>query len=110
MGMKPPNTAPLRGISDVHPIPGKERRGHGGGNAQRSCAWAGRCSPEAHSPNLRVFKQFAWLGVGSGKIALSRPAHQREPCRKHAGQAASRWAVFNSYFKVVEREELMTAG
>jgi len=27
--------------------------------------------------NLRVFKQFAWLGVGSGKAALSRPTHQR---------------------------------
>ncbi len=25
----------------------------------------------------RVFRQFAWLGVGSGKMALSRPAHQR---------------------------------
>jgi hypothetical protein len=25
----------------------------------------------------RVFKRFAWLGVGSGKMALSRPAHQR---------------------------------
>ncbi len=24
-----------------------------------------------------VFKQFAWLGVGSGKAALSRPAHPR---------------------------------
>jgi hypothetical protein len=24
-----------------------------------------------------VFKQFAWLGVGSVKAALSRPAHQR---------------------------------
>jgi hypothetical protein len=27
--------------------------------------------------SLRVFKRFAWLGVGSGKIALSQPAHQR---------------------------------
>jgi hypothetical protein len=25
---------------------------------------------------VRVFKQFAWLGVGSVKVALSRPAHQ----------------------------------
>jgi hypothetical protein len=24
----------------------------------------------------RVFKQFVWLEVGSGKMALSRPAHQ----------------------------------
>jgi len=27
--------------------------------------------------SLRVFKQFAWLGVGSVKMAFSRPAHQR---------------------------------
>jgi len=27
--------------------------------------------------SLRVFGQFAWLEVGSGKMALSRPAHQR---------------------------------
>lgn len=26
---------------------------------------------------LRVFKHFAWLEVGSVKVALSRPAHQR---------------------------------
>jgi hypothetical protein len=26
--------------------------------------------------SLRVFRQFAWLEVGSGKAALSRPAHQ----------------------------------
>jgi len=26
---------------------------------------------------LRVFKPFAWLEVGSVKMALSRPAHQR---------------------------------
>jgi hypothetical protein len=27
--------------------------------------------------SLRVFKPFAWLEAGSGKMALSRPAHQR---------------------------------
>jgi hypothetical protein len=42
----------------VHPISGKERRSHGGGS-------------------LRVFEQFVWLGVDSGKVALSHPAHQR---------------------------------
>jgi len=42
----------------VHPIPGNVRRGHGGGS-------------------LRVFKHFVWLEVDSGKVALSRPAHQR---------------------------------
>jgi len=41
----------------VHPIP-EEHRGHGGGS-------------------LRVFRHFVWLEVGSIKMALSRPAHQR---------------------------------
>jgi len=27
--------------------------------------------------SLRVFRQFAWLEVGSVKMAVSRPAHQR---------------------------------
>ena len=27
--------------------------------------------------SLRVFKQFSWLEVGSVKMALSRPTHQR---------------------------------
>jgi hypothetical protein len=27
--------------------------------------------------SLRVFKQFVWLEVGSGKMALPRPAHPR---------------------------------
>jgi len=27
--------------------------------------------------SLRVFRQFAWLEVGSAKMALSRPAHPR---------------------------------
>jgi len=42
----------------MHPIPGKERRGHGGGS-------------------LRALKQFPCLEVGFDKIALSRPAHQQ---------------------------------
>jgi hypothetical protein len=42
--------------------------------------------------SLRVFRQFVWLEVGSGKIALSRPLPP-------AGNA-SRWAV-------VEREDLV---
>ena len=41
----------------VPPIPGKERRGHGGGSR-------------------RDFRQFICLGVGSVKAAFSRPAHQ----------------------------------
>jgi len=41
----------------VHPIPDKHR-GYSGGS-------------------LRVFKQFAWLQVGSVKMAFLRPTHQR---------------------------------
>jgi hypothetical protein len=47
----------------------------------------GQCSPKAqkaaqHSVHptggtRRVFRQFAWLGAGSGKVALSYPAHPR---------------------------------
>ena len=37
---------------------------------------------------LRVFRQFAWLGVGSVKMALSRPAHQR--VTPTVGQALSK--------------------
>jgi hypothetical protein len=29
------------------------------GELQRSRAWSGRCSPEAHSPDLRLFKHFS---------------------------------------------------
>ena len=29
------------------------------------------------SGSLRVFRRFSWLEVGSGKMALSRPAHQQ---------------------------------
>jgi hypothetical protein len=29
--------------------------------------------------SLRVFKHFSWLGVASGKMALSFPAHQQVP-------------------------------
>jgi len=43
---------------------------------------------------LRVFKQFSWLGAGSDKIALSRPAHQRvtqavSPLASHSRELAS---------------------
>jgi len=41
--MTAPNTAPQRGISDVHAIPDNVRRGHGGGSR-------------------RVFRQFGWAG------------------------------------------------
>ena len=40
------------------------------------------------SGSLRVFRQFAWLEVGSGKAALSRPAHQRVPLTPLPGRFA----------------------
>src|ERR671924_581286 len=48
----------------VHPISGKKCRSHGGGSR-------------------RVFRQFAWLEVGSVKVALSRPAPPDRACRDH---------------------------
>jgi hypothetical protein len=34
----------------------------------------------------RVFRQFAWLEVGSGKVALPRPAHPRVTLPVRCGQ------------------------
>ena len=48
---------------------------------------------ETHQPNRgsrRVFELFSWLGVGSGKMAMSRPAHQRLSREDHTGRDASR--------------------
>ena len=39
-----------------------------------------KCAQHSVHPtggSLRVFRQFAWLGVGSVKMAFSRPTHQR---------------------------------
>jgi hypothetical protein len=63
--LKPPNKASRKSIGIMHPTSDKVRRGHGGGSR-------------------RVFGQFAWLEVGTGKVALSRPTHQRvAPRRTH---------------------------
>ena len=37
----------------------------------------------ARRDSVRVFKQFAWLEVGSDKIALSVPAPPDRACRDH---------------------------
>jgi len=61
----------------VHPNPGKVRRGHGGGSR-------------------RVFKQFAWLEVGSVKAALPRHAwwlSLSKPTSTPTGHNASRSAI-----------------
>jgi hypothetical protein len=52
----------------VHPIPDNVRRGRGGGTAARR---DGVRTPFGQSGS------FAWLEAGSGKMAFSRPAHQR---------------------------------
>ena len=68
-----PNTAPLRGIYDVHRgrspgtshlTPDKHRGHDGGGTAARR-------------DSVRVFGHFLWLKVGSVEVTLPRPAHQR---------------------------------
>ena len=57
----------------MDPISGKVRRSHGGGSR-------------------RVFRQYAWLGVGSVKVALSRPTHQPSSGCFATGNAR-RWAA-----------------
>ena len=44
-----------------------------------SLAFIGSSQHSVHPTggSLRVFRHFAWLGVGSGKVTFSRPAHQR---------------------------------
>ena len=39
--------------------------------------WTGKGRTALHQWLRQVFRQFSWLGVGSGKLVLSRPAHQR---------------------------------
>jgi len=48
--------------------------------------------------SLRVFRQFAWLRVGSGKVALSRPTHQRVTPAVSL-QSASRVKMVNQHNK-----------
>ena len=43
------------------------------GELQRSRAWSGRCSLEAHSPDLRHFRAFFWLR------AFTAPKHYPRP-------------------------------
>jgi hypothetical protein len=49
----------------MHPNPGKKRRGRRGGTAARR-------------DSVRVSRQFSWLEVDSGKMALSRPGRRRD--------------------------------
>ena len=59
------------------------------GDAQRSRAWAGRCSPEARSPDL-PFKHFAQRGFEffllSKRIHIRPPAmlRERKPLDRHS--------------------------
>ena len=46
---------------------------------------------------LRVFEEFAWLRVGSGKMAFSRPTHQRHAPRT---QTVSRQYQDDLEFKI----------
>ena len=102
-----PNTAtPCGMLRDVHPISGKESRSHTctalrGRPGSRSTELqgsgiAGQCrcggGTAARRDGVRVFRHIVWLEVGSGKVALPRPAHQRVPRRKHARHNANRWA------------------
>jgi len=52
----------------------------GAGASKESGSFRQDCAQHSVHPtggSLRVFRQFVWLGVGSVKMALSRPTHQR---------------------------------
>ena len=55
--------------------------------------------------SVRVFRQFTWLEVGSGKVALSRPAHPRVTL-------TVRWLISHSrgLLKGFELQVLLTNG
>jgi hypothetical protein len=59
----------------MHPNPGKVRRGYRGGTAVRG-------------DGVRVFRQFTWLEVGSGKAASSRLAYATRPSSPSVGRSA----------------------
>ena len=44
---------------------------------------------------LRAFRQFVWLQVGSGKVAFSRPTHQR--VTQAVGQFPAKQKGFKNY-------------
>jgi hypothetical protein len=69
----PPTSAQHSPVSrDLRRAP--DRRSHGGEiPSANALGWA-MVAFEYSSPNRRVFKQFAWLQVGSVKATLSRPA------------------------------------
>src|SRR5215216_2226008 len=90
---KSPNTASRTLASNNR---GREHRD----NAPRQKSAGADGGTAVRGDGVRVFRPFAWLEFGSGKLALSRPAHQpsspspgrsagvlarREPRRKHAG-------------------------
>ncbi len=68
--------------------------------------------------SLRVFRHFAWLEVGSVKVALSRPAHQRvtpavrQPKHKNERvfESPSRFFVSNSKFILWVGQFLFSGG
>ena len=49
--------------------------------------------------SLRVFRQFVWLGAGSGKMALSRPAHQR--VTQAVGRSSIEWKLIMKFSKAI---------
>jgi hypothetical protein len=93
-----------------------------GGIAQRSCAWAGRCTLEAHSPDLRHFHQCLSKNacpdkerhvclpqracgtmcgtVQAGQAGLSRKTHAGLSRKTHAGltQTIGRHGDFKGVF------------
>jgi hypothetical protein len=49
---------------------------------------------------VRVFKPFPWLEASSGKMALSRPAHQQGLRKPLGARCSYRFQIYNN--KVIE--------
>jgi hypothetical protein len=77
----PPNTPSRKCIGIMHRTPAE---------------YAG-----AGSGSRRVFEQFVWLGVGSIKVVLFRPAHQR--LTPTVGWLRQIWNLVYSYVDEIER-------
>jgi len=86
-----PDTAPLRGIYDVHPTSGKVRRGHDGGCEACRPAFAGTVC--AFSSSFLGSSQFPQSGVISSRRArLAGAVVSKPPAGTHTRSGAAQGA------------------
>src|SRR5512145_113249 len=71
-----------------------------------SCSHAAQHSVHPTGGSLRVFRQFASLGVGSDKMALSRPAHQRVTLTVSPLLSIFRNFLYNEYVELSKHSSI----